>query len=149
MSKIIIDNFLRQDLVDAVNSDTIKSLMLSCEFEWRIKDDHFEHIFYDRYNVQSRFYQVIEPFVKKIEPKAIAKIHANLYTKNKIVSEYDSPYTNAIFFVNTNNGKTIVDGIEVESIENRIIFLNNDVTVKETNCTDEDCRVVIKLSYFL
>ena len=56
--------------------------------------------------------------------------------------------TTAIFYVNSNNGKTIFkQGDEVDSVANRMVVFNSDLEHAATSHTDEKTRVVINFNY--
>ena len=58
------------------------------------------------------------------------------------------PHKGFLFYVNTNNGFTILeDGTKVESIANRALFFDSSKSHKSTTCTDEDIRVNININY--
>ena len=55
----------------------------------------------------------------------------------------------AIFYVNTNNGVTVLeDGTEIESIENRLLLFDSSKEHSSTSCTDAKVRVNINFNYF-
>ena len=78
----------------------------------------------------------------------------NLYTKteklfeHKLHTDMPFPHKGFLFYVNTNNGFTILeDGTKVESIANRALFFDSSKSHKSTTCTDEDIRVNININY--
>ena len=63
----------------------------------------------------------------------------------------DEPYTDsktAIFYVDTNNGQTDIDGERVDSVENRIIIFPNNIRHSSITQTDTNRRIVINFNYF-
>lgn len=100
--------------------------------------------------------------INKIEPTSVYRIKCNMGFINDepLVSgwHYDSdddngPWKNcysAIYYVNTNNGKTILeDGTIINSIENRLAIFPNDTLHTGVSQTDEDVRVLINFGFYL
>ena len=55
----------------------------------------------------------------------------------------------AVFYLNTNNGKTIFENKEeVESKKNRIVIFSSKLKHAATTHTDEKIRTVININYF-
>ena len=56
----------------------------------------------------------------------------------------------AIFFINTNNGKTLFKNIDKEIIskENRIVIFDGRLEHTGTTCTDQRNRILINFNYF-
>ena len=53
-----------------------------------------------------------------------------------------------IFFVNSNDGFTILDDdTMIESVENRILFFDSSKLHNSTNCTNEKVRVNINFNF--
>jgi hypothetical protein len=78
-----------------------------------------------------------------------------IFTKEQIVSENKKndlhPVENmkiAIFYLNTNNGQTCLDGERVDAIENRLVCFSNTVRHSSISQTDCDRRIVININYF-
>lgn len=158
----IIDNFLPEDELQA-----IQTLMLTNKnFPYYFFSDvtyasvelpntmYFVHLFY-RDNVTSSYYPIIEPILKKLNVHALVRVKGNLYPNVghscKDVDHIDYPYEHkgAIFYVNTNNGVTILeDGTEVESVANRLLKFEPHKLHNSTYCTDEKVRANININYF-
>ena len=63
--------------------------------------------------------------------------------------DYPFPHKGAIFYLNTNNGLTILeDKVEVESIENRLLLFDSSKQHKSTTCTDDKCRINVNFNFF-
>lgn len=161
----IVDNFLSEE-----DFSNIKSIMTQNFFPWytvcdygvseQNSDDdmYFTHNFYSNYSFNSEFSKIILPILEKVSPKSLIRIKGNLYpgTKNFIYHNYHTDYNfdhkAFIFYINSNNGKTILyddkKPIEIDSIENRILFFNPQILHRSTNCTDEKYRVNINCNYF-
>lgn len=132
-----------------------------------VYNNQFIHLFYMNYSVNSPFFEpVIGPFIKIISPLSILKIKANLTTATDEVIKYGwhtdgqfdpvmakDKYKNlksktAVYYLNTNNGKTIFkNGLEVDSIANRIVIFDSNAPHTGTSCSDSKYRCVINFNY--
>jgi len=115
---------------------------------------YFTHVFYAR-TINSSFYNILDPIIEKLNANALIRIKGNMHPNvNKFIEnnkhiDYDFQHKGAIFYVNTNNGFTILeDGTKIESIENRLLMFDPSKLHNSTNCTDEKCRVNINFNYF-
>ena len=157
----VIDNYLPREQFEA-----IRDMVMNPRFSWYYnsivtcneqKDKHFyfTHLFYIDYEVNSNSFKGLEPLIKKINPKALIRVKGNLYT-NIGKREPDMPHTDyefehkgAIYYINTNNGPTILeDGTEIEAVENRILFFEPHKMHDSFYCTDQKVRVNININYF-
>ena len=50
--------------------------------------------------------------------------------------------------VDSSDGFTVIDGEEIETIENRMIFFDPSISHHETTCTNKPFRPIIKFNYF-
>jgi len=159
----IVDNFLPEE-----DLSKVKHIMEGNDFPWyhqsfvafedKPKKSHwyFTHMFLLDKNGLSDFYRVIdEVFIK---PKKIngmlLRVKGNLYPRDDKFIEHDwhfdypFKHNGAIFYINTNNGHTILeDGTKIESIENRMLFFDASKKHKSTNCTDAQYRMNINFNY--
>lgn len=120
------------------------------------------HMFYNQFQKTSENFNILFPLLKKLDPIAIIRIKANFYpTTSKIVRHDfhvdlldvdDTPISckGCLFYLNTNNGKTIFDdGTEIESVENRALFFDPAIYHKSTSCTNDFMgRFNINFNYF-
>jgi hypothetical protein len=116
----------------------------------------FTHIFYNQFNIQSNFFEVLNPILNKINPTSLIRIKANLNTIQKEIQQYpfhtdfksDKDIKTGIFYVNTNNGKTVFkDNTVSESIENRFICFCSNIEHAATTHTDTKTRIVININW--
>lgn len=125
----------------------------------------FTHIFYNNYVVRSDWFNIIAPLINPIvlpnKTIELVRIKANLLPATHDIIQYDyhtdveytSDFDNfekytAVFYVNTNNGFTILaDGTKIESIENRLVSFSSDTEHAGSSCTDQKTRCVINLNY--
>jgi hypothetical protein len=158
----IIDNFLDQE-----NFLNIKNTIISSGiFPWYITENvsgterdtdyYFTHIIYKDHSINSDYYTTIKPIIDKLNVFALRRIKVNFYPSTKEIvkhpyhKDHSTPNTGSIYYINTNNGKTILDdGTEVESIENRLLIFEADVKHRSTTCTDHPIgRFNINFNYF-
>jgi len=158
----IIDNFLSEDELKV-----IQDLMLrNKDFPYYFISDvtyenvespnsmYFVHLFY-RDTVKSNYFPAIESIIKKLDAHALIRVKGNLYPNlGKELNElphidYEYEHKGAIFYVNTNNGYTILeDGTKIESIANRLLKFKPHLTHTSTYCTDAKVRANININYF-
>ena len=162
MSYIIIDNFLSLD--DHLKIKT--EMMDTKNFPWYycptvaykdVEEDsfYFSHTFYDTPYVKSNFFELLLPLIAKVDAKSLIRVKGNLYTNmgkwigNGMHVDYDYQHKGAVYYVNTNNGYTVLeDGTKIDSIANRIVFFDSSKPHHSTHCTDEKVRVNINMNYF-
>ena len=115
----------------------------------------YTHIFFNNNKINSNHFYLIEPFLSLLNIKSIVRIKLNLTTKENIIRKFDLhtdvPFdcNTAIFYLNTNNGKTIFEiGKEIESFENRIVVFPSNLKHTGTTHTDTNYRMVLNLNYF-
>ena len=158
MSYKIIDNFLEKS-----HLEEIQKIYLSDQMPWCMSvvngndknNTYFIHHIHCGHTIVSNFSNPIIPIVDKINPRALLRIKANLYTRsdNLIIHaphiDYEYEHKAAIFYVNTNDGFTILnDGTKVKSVANRLLMFEAHKEHQSTNCTDEKARVNINFNYF-
>ena len=154
----IIDNFLEDTVFKG-----IQNFVMGDYFPWYFND--FKSDGYDTHNyqfthtivreggVQSDFFQYMEPFFKGLEVKEIFRVKMNLTTRTEKLFNhlYHTDFkdcTTAIFYMNTNNGKTIFKhGEEANSVANRMVIFNSNLEHAATSHTDEKTRVVVNFNY--
>lgn len=165
---LICDNYLATE--DFLR---IKNTMLSLDFPWYYHpfidlapyqegytdyQDNFQfvHYFYAGGFPRGNNMQLLDPITTKINPSALIRVKANLLTrteqirKNKFHVDFLLKKSKtAIFYVNSNNGKTIFEsGQEVDSVENRLVIFDCNLAHTGTTCTDEKVRCVINFNYY-
>lgn len=162
----IIDNFL-----DQKEFIKIKNAILNSDFPWNLTPDvvvdhnsqknlkvtssyYFTHIFYSGLYMDSKTF-IFSSILNKLEVKSLIRIKANLYPSTDKIEyhqehiDYDYPHKGVIFYLNTNNGLTILeDDVKIESIENRILLFDPSRPHNSTTCTDDKCRVNVNFNFF-
>lgn len=151
----VIDNFLEKE-----DFQSLSSLNLDKNFLWSINDmENPKSLFLEMYHYidnqpLSEFYNELVPILKKIEVLGLVEIKSNLYFGNTFIQsfkkekKYDFSVGTAVYYLNSNDGYTLLeDGSKIESRENRILLFE-DCNYYETNCTDNSCRANITINYF-
>ena len=156
----VIDNFLEEDIFKE-----IEKIVMGDKFPWffndfKSDDDdihnyQFTHtVIRGNGEIESKFIKNMKPFFTKLNIKKIFRIKINLTTRTEKLFNHefhtDVPFqcTTAIFYVNSNNGKTIFEhGKEVNSVSNRMVIFNSNLEHAATSHTDEKTRVVINFNY--
>ena len=118
----------------------------------------FTHYFYQNNIVSSNFYDGLIPIIKKLNVMSLIRIKTNLQLKDTKIKptamHYDvevrcQEQKTGIFYMNTNNGKTIFeDGEEIESVENRLIIFPASKFHAGTTHTDTRYRCLINFNWF-
>lgn len=159
----IIDNALAEE-----EFKNIKDFILNQDFPWNLtpivtneKESlpvfasyYFTHQFWAGFHTEPQT-QVLAPILNMIGCNAIMRIKANLYPSTETIvhhdnhADYDFSHKGAIFYLNTNNGLTILeDKIKIESIENRLLIFDPSKPHRSTTCSDSKCRVNINFNFF-
>jgi hypothetical protein len=161
----VIDNFLtkqeHQDIYKELSGET-------GFFPWFYSDnvndnndpkDQFQfcHQFYNMVP-NSQYFNLVKPIINKLNMTAVAKIKANLLLKTKtpIVFGYHSDYNwthkwwTAIYYVNSNNGKTIFtkNKKNVTSKANRLLMFDGRLKHCGTTSTNSKQRIIINFNFF-
>ena len=156
----IIDNFLSE-----IEFIEINNILSSNNFDWyyashinnlQEKEDltsYFVHLFFDE-GKSSRFIPLLSPIFFKLKIKALIRIKANLYPRTAVLEkhaahcDYSFPHMGAILYLNTNNGKTILeDGTEIASIRNRLLMFDSSKYHSSTSTTNAKARINININY--
>lgn len=159
----IIDNFL------SINKfNEIKKIILSPFFPWFYQTNinhnskpsdnncYFTNLIVNNSIVTNQdTYSLISPILNKLDIKSLIRIKGNLYPSTEKIKihpphlDYPFEHKAAIFYINTNNGKTIIeDTIEIDSVENRLLLFEGFKKHSSTSCTDTDCRININFNFF-
>ena len=159
----IIDNILPCD-----KFKKIKNFILNSGFPWYFtpvvtneKENlpitssyYFTHEFWSGFHTEPQA-QIFTPLLNIMECNAVMRIKANLYPSTETIihhgihCDYEFPHRGAIFYINTNNGLTVLeDGTEVQSIENRLLLFDASKPHHSTSCSDDKCRVNVNFNFF-
>ena len=155
----IIDNYLPES-----EYLKIKDILESFNFPWfyfngkvvpnnKLFDFGFSHTFYIHNKPNSEFLNILDPIINKLEPLSLIRIKANLNPISKDLIEFKEHTDQqfkckaAIYYVNDNNGYTMIGDKKVESKGNRIVMFNANTKHYGTNSTNCNNRVVINFNY--
>lgn len=162
MSYEVIDNVLPPQIFEG-----IQNLFLSNTFGWfyqsavtgqqhsELESFYFANHLYKDCMPQNDAFNVVVPILQLLKPKALIRIKTNLYPNmgreviNEPHADYEFSHCGAIFYINTNNGYTILeDGTKIESVANRLLKFDPSKPHQSTHCTDQKVRVNINFNYF-
>ena len=158
----VIDNYLEAD-----QHLILKTIMESNEFPWfytkgivdetddpKLFDYQFNHIFYINNNINSNFFNYLNPILDKLKPLSLIRVKANLNppTEKIIKSDYHTDQNFkcniAIYYINDNDGYTIIGKEKILSKKNRMVLFNSNKKHYGTNSTNCNNRMVINFNYF-
>ena len=156
----IIDKFLELD-----EHIILQTIMESDNFPWfynksKVKNENklfhyqFVHIFYKDNNINSDFYNYLQPIIKKLEPLSLVRIKANCNPISHEKIEFDKHHDqefkckSAIYFLNNNDGYTMIEKNKIESKSNRMVLFDATTEHYGTNSTNCNNRMLINFNYF-
>ena len=114
----------------------------------------FTHTFYNKYAISSDNFKYLKPILKKLNYLSLIRIKANLnpitqeLIKYKSHKDQDFECKVAIYYLNTNNGYTMLEDKKVESKANRMVLFDSSIFHYGTNSTNCNNRMVINFNYF-
>ena len=158
----IIDDFL-----ESSNFSELQNVFLGADIPWYynkginkppsqndLNDYQFTHKIFEDNIIHSEIFALTQPILNKLGVKGLIRVKANLSTKTDELSYFgihtDTTFdcTTAIFYLNTNNGHTIVGEQKVESVENRLVRFGSQTPHMGSTATDAQVRVVLNFNYF-
>lgn len=159
----VIDNALHHEAFNNIK----KSLLDYSTFPWFYgpsithQNDNknryclFYHLFYSGpRSMPSQFFPLILPILDILNPVSLLRIKANLYPNSGDIYEHEmhvdftAPHKGALYFVNTNNGYTILeDGQKIENIENRLLLFDTSKPHTGTTANNVPARSNIIFNY--
>jgi len=157
----IIDNFLSDQEFTNINN-----LLTGENFSWyfnnyktyntiqELFDYQFVHIFYDKDTVNSDHFNSLKPILNKLNCLSLirAKVNLNPITQTLIKSKPHKDQSFkckvALYYINNNNGYTMIEDKKIESKENRMVLFDSTTEHYGTNSTDCNNRMVINFNYF-
>ena len=155
----IIDNF-----IDMGDLAVLKAVLESNDFPWYFQkvsvkgssdklDCHFGHNFYLNDNVSSDSIKLLNPIIEKLKVNSLIRIKGNL---NPITPKpfNSKPHKDqafdckvALYYLNTNNGYTVINDEQIKCVKNRIVLFNSSVEHYGVTCTDEPTKLAINFNY--
>ena len=156
---------IEDNYIDAEKSLDLKLMMESNNFPWfflqgkvtktdKLFDYQFVHIFYKNYSVNSSYYNYLDPIIDKLKPLSLIRIKANLNPITNKLVEFDKHPDQffkckaAIYYLNDNDGYTMIGKNKVENKANRMVLFDADKEHYGTNSTNCNNRMVINFNYF-
>jgi len=152
-----------KNFIDKDHCNKINKVMLSLDFPWfyapyqnKTDSSFMFHCFYRDDKINSGFYYLIEPLLKKLNIKKLINIRANLSLKRPMKSNWHSDFENlehilqskvALYYVNTNNGYTAFKNKKVKCIKNQMAIFDGGLKHQANYQTDTDTRMVINFCY--
>jgi len=102
-------------------------------------------------------YGIVEPFISdpRLGITALVRIKANLTMRTpKVIThgfhkDGKCHHTSAIYYVNSNDGYTeFEDGTKIDSIGNRLLVFDSQISHTGSTCTNARVRCVINFNYY-
>ena len=161
MSEVnVVDNFLKKE-----DYEQLREILESNNFPWyfqlytAVKTDdifnyQFIHLFYKNYVPNSEYFYILKPLIKQINPISLIRVKANLNPISHKLVKFDKHIDQsikckvAIYYINDNNGYTVVGKEKIKSKSNRIVFFNSSLEHYGTNSTNCKNRMLINFNYF-
>lgn len=163
----VIDNYLNND-----DLNKLENFVWSMDMPWYYSEKYIEngdpnkfffvHLLLNAKTKETSFIMndYAKPIFDKLNPKNLRRAQVNCYPKREThtVSEshtdffnVDFKFKSAIFYINTNNGATILhhkDGdIRVNSVKNRILIFDGHTRHRVITQTDTNLRLNINMVY--
>jgi hypothetical protein len=156
----VIDNYLESD-----EYFSLKTIIESDEFPWfynaeKVTGDkglfksQLVHIFYKDNYVNSKFFNCLDPIIKKLNPLSLIHIKANLNPiTHKLIefgkhADQNFKCNAALYYLNDNNGYTVIGNRKIECKGNRVVLFDANKEHYGTNSTNCNNRMVINFNYF-
>tara|TARA_R100000322_G_scaffold79432_1_gene49857 strand:- start:195 stop:689 length:495 start_codon:yes stop_codon:yes gene_type:complete len=157
------DNYLDKDYLNH-----IKNIIFNQDFPWNYKNycafqdskdgPNLTNYLYQDNKPVNKYFEIFIPFLKQLKIKHLIQLRLNMVLKDKDYTEsdfhvdYDNVYggTTGIFYLNTNNGYTLLgdkEKIKIDSIENRLLLFPTNVKHAAGRQTDTNRRVVANINY--
>ena len=115
---------------------------------------YFIHTVYENNSPRSELFDLFKGILTLLDAKAIVRIKCNLYPKTSLVEQHpthfdqDYPLKGAVFYVNSNDGFTVIGEDKIESVENRVLLFDSSILHSSTSCTNQNARFTINFNYF-
>lgn len=157
----IIDDFLDKDLFKSLQLE-----MMGPDFPWfyqfsmtdENKNDgsYFSHFFFKEHEIKSEgYHKYIKHILNNLKCNSLIRARANLQLKREKVyysglhTDLDFSCKTSIFYINTNNGFTLLNKKDkIDCKENRMLIFNSLTKHQSVSQTDIDQRIVINFNYF-
>ena len=157
----VVDNFLSDN--DFV---TIRGMVMAPDFPWALvneiaypgdhtKQFYMAHYIYNESIVSNWHQPIVEERLKpRMDIKSLMRVKVNLYPSgDKLIEpsphvDFNFSHKGALYYLNTCDGHTRIEGEKVETIANRMVFFDPGEEHNSTNCTNDKFRLNINFNYF-
>ena len=152
----IYKNFIKKEYSNKINKELLKPY-----FPWFYNKEqagndtsYMFHLFHNKTNINSDYFYLVEPILKKLKIKNLLNVRANLCLKRPSKCSWhvdklteDLKHKTAIYYVNTNNGYTLFKNKKVNCEKNKIVIFDANQKHKAKIQTNTDTRIVININY--
>ena len=149
----------------------IKSIFESNKFSWYFcdkvnsyvkEDDLYSYFTTLIYSDEEKLgfsvnvlFKYMFPILNVIQLKKLIRIKANLYTKTQKIEyhplhqDYPFEHKGAIYYINSNDGKTVINNgkVEIDSVENSLLLFNSYLPHGSTSTSNKNSRINININY--
>ena len=160
----VIDNFFEDDVCEEIcNSIQSASFPLyycnAVSLKHRKDHYYFTHMLVNNSVSVSGFNNIANHFLDQISPSYVYRIQVNAYPKEPDHNlhgfhiDLDHTHKVALWYVNTNNGYTILkdptsqEDVRIESVKNRMLFFDGNIFHSSVTHTDTNLRHVVNMNY--
>ena len=128
-----------KDFLEPEQFKDIKEMFYLPTFPWYLnkilhenEERQFTHSFFLRQKRNSEFFPFLRPFLKKLNMFILVKAKANLLLKTPTIKEHGFhkdfdlnhiPLLTAVYYINTNNGYTKLQKMELKYQAKKIVYL--------------------------
>ena len=118
---------------------------------------YLNHTIFEKHMIacSETLWDLLIPIFEIAEVKSLIRCKINYFPQthelvhHKKHRDAEFPHKGAIFYLNNNDGLTILeDGTEIENLENRLLLFDSSKDHNGTTCTNADRRLLINFSYF-
>jgi len=114
------------------------------------------HMVYCNNQIYSDFaFEKLKPLRDLLDIKALIRIKINNYPRTpKVIHhpdhvDFDYKHNGALFFVNTNDGLTVLENdTEISSVENKLLLFDTSEKHHSTTTANTSRRITININYF-
>ena len=154
----VVNNFLGKEYFSPIDK-----LLISPHFAWFATDGvtkdydggfFLVHTLFFDGKINSDFFPTImQPIIDKLKIKKLIRAKVNLYPATYKKEEHgyhvDFPEKHrvALFYLNTNNGKTLCKNKAIKAVKNRLVLFDGDKEHASTSCTDQPYRITLNINY--
>jgi hypothetical protein len=155
----IIDNFL-----DKKEFKHIQNIIMGGDCPWFYNDFisnpkdkghfyYFTHTFFKNETPSNLFY-LWKNLLNKLDYKALLRVKGNLYPSypkvraNNLHTDYPFKHKGCLFYLNSNNGATVIENKSILPKENRAVLFDPSIPHRSSLCSDQQVRITINFNYF-